>query len=165
MDEHRLWRYTTNKPPFHLTCIHSIYSPQSLLFIKATGLLLTAMSSPAPGTASARTRANPNIRSGNSLHINISDSRLWSINPPDEEQDNLSMLKEDAYLVISLSISRAQTRLTSPQTPAAEKVAAIGALDAVNMFDGATECDKSIQEEIKHAEKRWRDRNWISWRS
>ena len=127
--------------------------------MKGTGLSLTAMSSPAPGTASARTHANPDVRSGNSLHIDMSDSRLWSIDPPDEEQDNLPMLKEDAHSVIGLSISRAQTRLTSPQTSATEKVAAMEGLDAVDMFDGATKCDRLIQEEIEYVEKRWRDRN------
>ena len=75
------------------------------------------------------------------------------------------MLEEDAHSVIGLSISRAQTRLTSPQIPATEKVAAMGGLDVVDMFDGAAECDESIQEEMEHAEKRWRDRNWMSWRS
>ena len=51
----------------------------------------------------------------------------------DEEIGN-EMPEEDAQSVIGFSISKAQTRLTSPRTPAAEKAAALASMDG-GLFD------------------------------
>ena len=55
------------------------------------------------------------------------------------------MLEEDAQSVVGVSISRAQTRLMSPQTPAAEKVAAMGGLEGVGIFDGTADYPEPSQ--------------------
>ena len=53
-----------------------------------------------------------------------------------EEEIGDDMPEEDAQSVIGFSISKAQTRLTSPRTPAAEKAAALASMDG-GLFDGA----------------------------
>lgn len=58
---------------------------------------------------------------------------------PDEQQDGSPILEEDAHSVVGVSMSRAQTRLVSSQTPSAEKAAAMGDLDGIGMFDGAAD--------------------------
>ena len=55
-----------------------------------------------------------------------------------EEEFGDDMAEEDAQSVIGFSISKAQTRLTSPRTPAAEKAAALASMDGV-LFDGAVD--------------------------
>ncbi|KAK4693562.1 hypothetical protein P7C71_g3859, partial [Lecanoromycetidae sp. Uapishka_2] len=45
--------------------------------------------------------------------------------------------EEDARSAVGVSISRAQTRLMSPQTPAAEKAAALADIEGGGLFDGA----------------------------
>ena len=52
-----------------------------------------------------------------------------------EEEIGDDMPEEDAQSVIGFSISKAQTRLTSPRTPAAEKAAALASMDG-GLFDG-----------------------------
>ena len=66
---------------------------------------------------------------------------------PDEQQDGTPMLEEDAHSVVGVSISRAQTRLMSPQTPVAEKAAAMGSLDGIGMFDGAADDNEQSQQD------------------
>ncbi len=57
-----------------------------------------------------------------------------------EEEIGNDMPEEDAQSVIGFSISKAQTRLTSPRTPAAEKAAALASMDG-GLFDvGLNEC-------------------------
>ena len=51
-----------------------------------------------------------------------------------EEEIGNDMPEEDAQSVIGFSISKAQTRLTSPRTPAAEKAAALASMDG-GIFD------------------------------
>ena len=51
-----------------------------------------------------------------------------------EEEIGNDMPEEDAQSVIGFSISKAQTRLTSPRTPAAEKAAALASMDG-GVFD------------------------------
>ena len=51
-----------------------------------------------------------------------------------EEEIGNDMPEEDAQSVIGFSISKAQTRLTSPRTPAAEKAAALASMDG-GFFD------------------------------
>ena len=53
-----------------------------------------------------------------------------------EEEIGDDMPEEDAQSVIGFSISKAQTRLTSPRTPAAEKAAALASMDGM-LFNGA----------------------------
>ena len=69
---------------------------------------------------------------------------------PDEQHDGSPMLEEDAHSVVGVSMSRAQTRLVSPQTPAAEKAAAIGSLDGVGILDGATDYNEYSQKAGAH---------------
>ncbi|OCL11650.1 hypothetical protein AOQ84DRAFT_352936 [Glonium stellatum] len=57
----------------------------------------------------------------------------------DESPEAQSFPTEDAQSVIGVSISQAQTRLTSPKTPAAEKAAALDDLDGGGLFDNAWE--------------------------
>lgn len=87
------------------------------------------------------------------LHIDMPEQCFQSIFPtdrdgssPDEQHDCIPMLEEDAHSVVGVSISRAQTRLMSPQTPAAEKAAAMGGLDGVGMFNGAVDDNEYSQE-------------------
>ena len=53
-----------------------------------------------------------------------------------EEEIGDDIPEEDAQSVVGFSISKAQTRLTSPRTPAAEKAAALASMDGM-LFDGA----------------------------
>ena len=103
----------------------------------------------APQTISVMTRATPIASSGKPLHIEMPESffQFGYDGSSDEQQDHPPILEEDAHSVVGVSMSRAQTRLASPQTPAAEKVAAMGGLDAVGIFDGATESKKSNRED------------------
>ena len=71
---------------------------------------------------------------------------------PDEQPDSSPMLEEDAHSVVGVSMSRAQTRLVSPQTPAAEKAAAMGSLEGVGILDGATDYIEYSQEAGAHGE-------------
>ncbi|KAL9133563.1 MAG: hypothetical protein Q9175_005258 [Cornicularia normoerica] len=108
-----------------------------------------------PRTASAKTCVTPNALSAKPLHLEMPKPRFQSIVPtdrdsssPEEQQDGTPMLEEDAHSVVGVSISRAQTRLMSPQTPAAEKAAAMGGLDGVDMFDGAAGDNEHSQEGV-----------------
>lgn len=110
------------------------------------------MTSTASETASARIRATPNASSGKPLHLDMPEPRFQSIFPPDrdgsspdEQQDSSPILEEDAHSVVGVSISRTQTRLMSPQTPAAEKAAVMGGLDGFGMSDGAADDNEHIQ--------------------
>lgn len=112
------------------------------------------MLSPASQTAFARTHASSNASSGKPLHLEMPEPRFQSIFPPnrdgsspDEQQDGSPILEEDAHSVVGVSISRAQTRLVSSQTPAAEKTAAMGGLDGIGMFDGAADDSRLGQED------------------
>lgn len=107
-----------------------------------------------PQLASARTRATPNFPSGKSMHLEMPDSCFQPTLPPDhdsssldEQQGDSPIFEEDAHSVIGVSMSRAQTRLMSPQTPAAEKAAAIGGLDGAGIFDGAADYHEYSQED------------------
>lgn len=88
------------------------------------------------------------------MHLEMPEPHFRSIFPPDcdgsspdEQQDGTPMLEEDAHSVVGVSISRAQTRLMSPQTPAAEKAAAMGGVDQAGMFDGAADDNERSQED------------------
>ena len=95
------------------------------------------------------TCAAPIASSGKSLHIEMPDSCVQSGHDgsTDEQQDDSPMLEEDAHSVVGVSMSRAQKRLVSPQTPVAEKVAAMGDLDPVGIFDGAIDSNESGRED------------------
>lgn len=113
------------------------------------------MTSHALQPAYSRPRATPDAPSAKPLHLEMPEPRFQSIFPPpdrdgsspDEQQRGSPMLEEDAHSVVGVSISRAQTRLMSPQTPAAEKAAAMGGSDGGGMFDGAADYNESIQED------------------
>ena len=112
------------------------------------------MLSPAPQTAFAKTHASSNASSNKPLHLDMPEPRFRSIFPPnrdgsspDEQQDGSPILEEDAHSVVGVSISRAQARLVSSQTPAAEKAAAMGGLDGIGMFDGAADDSGMGQED------------------
>lgn len=111
------------------------------------------MASATPQTASARSPI-PNGSQGKSLQLEMPESYFKSILPPDhdssspdEQQDGSPMLEEDAHSVVGVSMSRAQTRLVSPLTPAAEKAAAMGGLDGVGILDGAADYNDNSQED------------------
>lgn len=58
--------------------------------------------------------------------------------PDDPEIDGVTEMPDDhARSVVGVSISSAQTRLMSPQTPAAEKAAAMTQVERGELFDGA----------------------------
>lgn len=93
-----------------------------------------------------------NAPSGQPFHLDIPERQFQAIVPsdhedcsPEELQDNTEILEADARSVIGVSIGRAQTRLTSPQTPAAEKAAAIAYSAGAGFFDGAREEDEFTQ--------------------
>src|SRR6266576_1016926 len=75
----------------------------------------------------------------------LADIQFASIIDPDltpsedESPEAQSFPTEDAQSVIGVSISQAQTRLTSPKTPAAEKAAALDDLEGGGLFDNAWE--------------------------
>ena len=80
-----------------------------------------------------------------SLHLQMPETRAEPVARLDrdgssteeaEEESGDDMPEEEAQSVIGFSISKAQTRLTSPRTPAAEKEAALASMDGV-FFDGA----------------------------
>lgn len=91
--------------------------------------------------ASMSTHATSNASSAKPLHLEMPEQRFQSIVPPDadtsspDEQDSAPICEEDAQSVVGVSISRAQTRLVSPQTPASEKAAVMDGLDGGGMFD------------------------------
>ena len=81
-----------------------------------------------------------------SSHPNaLADIQFASIIDPDltpsedESPEAQSFPAEDAQSVIGVSIGQAQTRLTSPKTPAAEKAAALDDLEGGGLFDNAWE--------------------------
>ena len=112
-----------------------------------------------PQPAFARIRASSVVSLGKSLPLDMPEPNLQAIAPRehdnsslDEQHDGSPMLEEDAHSVVGVSMSRAQTRLVSPQTPAAEKAAAMGSLDVVGMVDGATDYNEHNQEAGAHRE-------------
>ncbi|MCJ1456151.1 hypothetical protein MMC28_006510 [Mycoblastus sanguinarius] len=66
---------------------------------------------------------------------------------PDERQDLTTIPEDDAQSVIGVSISRAQTRFMSLQTPAAEKAAAMASIQGGGLFDGTAEENAEGQED------------------
>ena len=113
-----------------------------------------AMTSATPQTAFVRNDKTPNVLLGKPLQLELPEPRFQSILPPshdgsspDEQQDGSPILEEDAHSVVGVSISRAQTRLASAQTPAAEKTAAMGGLDGIGIFDGTADDDEHSQED------------------
>lgn len=62
----------------------------------------------------------------------------------DDSQEDFNLHEEDIHSVIGVSISRTQTRLMSPRTPAAEKVAALESTSDGKFFDGT--CEEADQE-------------------
>lgn len=85
------------------------------------------------------------------LHLQMPERRNQAISTPDHEGSSpeeipggSEMLEEDVHSVVAVSIGKAQTRLMSPQTPAAEKAAALAHWQGDGLFDGAGEegdCD------------------------
>lgn len=80
-----------------------------------------------------------------SLRLDIPRPQFQSIVPSDygesDQEDvraDAALPEEDAHAVVGISISREQTRLMSPRTPAAEKVAAMERNEG-GMFDGTGE--------------------------
>ncbi|KAF2496823.1 hypothetical protein BU16DRAFT_342585 [Lophium mytilinum] len=88
-----------------------------------------------PSTPSPR-RARPNA---------LAEIQFASIIDPDltpsedESSDPQGFQPEDAQSVIGVSIGQAQTRLTSPKTPAAEKAAALEDVEGGGLFDSSWE--------------------------
>ena len=118
-----------------------------------------AMTSFTPQNTFARTRASSLASLGKSLHLEMPEPFLQGVPPaeqdhssPDEQHDDSPMLEEDAHSVVGVSMSRAQTRLVSPQTPAAEKAAAMASLVGVGILDGATDDNEDSQEAGAHGE-------------
>lgn len=68
----------------------------------------------------------------------IVPSELEDSSPEEFDNDGTTEIPEDdARSAVGVSISRAQSRLMSPQTPAAEKAAAFTDIEGVGLFDGA----------------------------
>ena len=113
-----------------------------------------AMAPSTPQTASSGIPADSNDSLGKSLHLEMPESRFQPISSvehvsssPDDQQEGFPMLEEDAHSVVGVSMSKTQTRLVSPQTPAAEKAAAMGGLNGIGMFDGAADYNENSQED------------------
>lgn len=109
----------------------------------------------APSPASVMCPAAPNASSSKPLHLEMPEPRFQPIFPPknsgsspDEQQESSPILEEDAQSVVGVSISRAQSRLVSPRTPAAVKAAAIGGLEGVGFFDGAADYNEQSREDV-----------------
>ena len=68
-----------------------------------------------------RTMRNASERSGHGSIAQSDDDASSEDEPPDPQE----ILTEDIQAIIGVSISQTQARLTSPQTPAAEKAAAV----------------------------------------
>ena len=90
------------------------------------------------------TKHVPSLPATGSLRIELPKPTFESIHTarsdnssPDDIQDVSPMEEEELQSAIGVSISRAQTRLTSPQTPAVEKVAAMEGMGG--LFDGSPE--------------------------
>lgn len=82
------------------------------------------------------------------LRLPLPEPRFQPIVPSEQEGSSPEELdhirddpipEEDARSVVGVSISRAQTRLMSPQTPAAEKAAALADIEGGRLFDGAVD--------------------------
>ena len=96
--------------------------------------------------AMGASEAVPALPVTGSLRIELPKPRVQPTNPhfyeessPDDSQNVSPMEEEDIQSAIGISISKAQTRLTSPQTPAVEKCAAMEELGGV--FDGSPEVE------------------------
>lgn len=78
---------------------------------------------------------------GKTMHLDMPEPRFESIIPADQDASSpegvAPMPEEEAQSVVGVSISKMQTRLMSPTTPAAEKAAAMEEMDG--MFRGALE--------------------------
>lgn len=91
------------------------------------------------------------------MHLQMPDSRFnvpldQEGSSPDDVRDTPTMPDEDAHSAIGVSISRVQTRLISPQTPAAEKAAAMSSM-LNETFDGNEQCQEaapSISRQEQH---------------
>lgn len=90
------------------------------------------------------------------MTLKIPESRLQPTND-DESHEDLVLPEEDVHSVIGVSISRAQTRLLSPQTPKAEKTAALdlnwGADGMYEDTQDEIQCEESgstLQEDPSH---------------
>ncbi|KAL2356954.1 hypothetical protein BJ546DRAFT_966106 [Cryomyces antarcticus] len=85
----------------------------------------------------------------------------------DEAHDGLEIGRDDAQSVLSISISRTQTRLTSPKTPAAEKAAALETSEDGGFFrshfDGTD--DGNVAEEQEEEPESLEDSTTLSQRS
>ena len=65
--------------------------------------------------------------------------------------------EEDARSVVGFSISRAQTRLTSPQTPAAEKAAVLAGIDGGLLFDGGADEHEDEKDRAPRHDLSWKN--------
>ncbi|MCJ1277172.1 hypothetical protein MMC21_004982 [Puttea exsequens] len=65
---------------------------------------------------------------------------------PDEQDGAIEIAEEDARSVIGVSIGKEQTRLKSPQTPSAEKAAAMTSLEGGGLFDGALDEHEEVRD-------------------
>ena len=134
-----------------LTRSHTCSKSSSII----TCICLLPVALAAPSFASVMSSAAPNASSSKPLHLEMPEPRLQSILPPkdngsspDEQQDSSPILEEDAQSVVGISISRAQSRLVSPQTPAAEKAAAMEGLEGIGIFDGAADYNEHSQGDV-----------------
>ncbi|KAL6720591.1 hypothetical protein ACLMJK_002515 [Lecanora helva] len=82
------------------------------------------------------------------MHLDFSLHSAQDLIPSDHDGSSGEELplgaelhQEDAHSVIGVSIGKVQTRLTSPQTPAAEKVAALAELEGGGLFDDVKDED------------------------
>lgn len=75
----------------------------------------------------------------------------WSQDVSDQEElrERDGLQEEDAQSVIGVSISRQQTRLMSPRTPAAEKAAALDYKWSEGMFDGVGDVGRNDDQQLE----------------
>ena len=95
--------------------------------------------------SAASTGTQTAMSSDRALHLEMPEPRRQANaifhqhdgSSPEELSDEHEMKEEDVQSVVGVSISQAQARFMSPQTPAAEKAAAMAELEGGGLFDGA----------------------------
>ena len=66
------------------------------------------------------------------------------VSSPEDVPPEARIFEEDAHSIVGVSMSRVQTRLMSPQTPVAEKAAALAHLEGGGLFDEAMLVDQRM---------------------
>lgn len=96
------------------------------------------------------------VPSSRPMHLDMPNSQNEGIvtsdldgSSPEEPQGATDLAEERAQSIVGVSISRAQTRLVSPKTPAVEKAAAVAEVEGGGWFDGAAEDEEDTPAETQ----------------